>query len=98
VSIARIARQFADSVLMLGAEEIAALADLDSVIESQRHAFIGLADGGAQAPSRLLLNGPADSVAFCYASRLTPPWRSSAPDCRAARTYRPCAPSCRSPR
>ncbi|MCW2944956.1 MAG: ornithine cyclodeaminase, partial [Actinoallomurus sp.] len=31
-----------------------------------------IADGTAQAPSRLLLNGPEDSVAFCYASRLTP--------------------------
>lgn len=67
-----IARPFADPVLTLGAEEIAALADLDSVIESQRHAFLSLDDGSAQAPSRLLLNGPDDSVAFCYASRLTP--------------------------
>ncbi|MCW2701934.1 MAG: ornithine cyclodeaminase [Blastococcus sp.] len=58
-------------VLMLGAEEIAALADLDSVMQSQAQAFISLAQGSAQAPPRLLLNGPDDSVAFCYASRIT---------------------------
>jgi ornithine cyclodeaminase/alanine dehydrogenase-like protein (mu-crystallin family) len=66
------ARPFAEPVLVLGAEEIAALADLESVIESQRRAFVSMAGGTAQAPPRLLLNGPDESVAFCYASRLAP--------------------------
>jgi ornithine cyclodeaminase/alanine dehydrogenase-like protein (mu-crystallin family) len=65
-------RPLSELVLLLGAEEITPLADLKSVIETQRQAFITLADGKAQAPPRLLVHGPDDSVAFCYASRLTP--------------------------
>jgi len=60
------------SILVLGRQEIDSLLDLESVVESQRAAFVGLADGTAQLAPRVLLSGPADgSVAFSYTARLS---------------------------
>lgn len=60
-------------LIWLGPAEIEDLLEFDDVIESQREAFAALADGSGQLAPRLLLPNPADgSVAFCYASRLSP--------------------------
>jgi ornithine cyclodeaminase/alanine dehydrogenase-like protein (mu-crystallin family) len=60
------------SILALGRHEIDELLDLESVIESQRAAFIGLARGTAQLAPRVLLASPDEgSVAFCYTARLS---------------------------
>jgi ornithine cyclodeaminase len=58
---------------VLSRQEIDDLLNLESVIESQRAAFISLASGTAQLAPRVLLSNSDDgSVAFCYAARLSP--------------------------
>jgi ornithine cyclodeaminase/alanine dehydrogenase-like protein (mu-crystallin family) len=60
------------SILVLSRQEIDTLLDLESVVESQRAAFISLAAGTAQLAPRVLLANPDDgSVAFCYTARLS---------------------------
>ncbi len=60
------------ALLLLGRSQIEDLVDLEAVIDSQRRAFIGLAEGTAQLAPRLLLAQPGqDSVAFCYTARLS---------------------------
>lgn len=60
------------TILVLNRQEIGTLLDLESVVESQRSAFIGLAAGTARLAPRVLLANPSDgSVAFCYTARLS---------------------------
>jgi ornithine cyclodeaminase/alanine dehydrogenase-like protein (mu-crystallin family) len=59
--------------LLLGADDVAKLFDLDSGLASQREAFSRLGRGEADQPARLMLPVPQDgSLAFCYAARLAP--------------------------
>lgn len=59
-------------VLVLSAADVERLFHLDLAIESQRAAFTALGRGEAVLPPRLLVPGADDSVAFCYAARLSP--------------------------
>lgn len=59
-------------VLVLSAADVQRLLDVDLAIESQRRAFEELGRGRALLPARLLVEGGHDSVAFCYAARLSP--------------------------
>lgn len=59
-------------LLVLSAADVEQLLDIDLAIESQRRAFDALGRGNALLPARLLVEGREDSVAFCYAARLTP--------------------------
>src|SRR5712691_664018 len=59
-------------LLVLPAEEVRRLFPLDLAIESQRAAFTALGRGTAVLPPRLLVPGAGESVAFCYAARLSP--------------------------
>jgi ornithine cyclodeaminase/alanine dehydrogenase-like protein (mu-crystallin family) len=59
--------------LLLGADDVAKLFDLDSGLASQREAFSRLGRGEADQPARLMLPVQQDgSLAFCYAARLAP--------------------------
>jgi ornithine cyclodeaminase/alanine dehydrogenase-like protein (mu-crystallin family) len=59
--------------LLLGADDVAAVFDLDTGLASQREAFTRLGRGEADQPARLVLPVPDDdSLAFCYAARLAP--------------------------
>jgi ornithine cyclodeaminase/alanine dehydrogenase-like protein (mu-crystallin family) len=58
-------------MLVLSAAEVERLFHLDLAIESQRAAFTALGRGEAVLPPRLLVPGTEDSVAFCYAARLS---------------------------
>ncbi|MFE9007061.1 ornithine cyclodeaminase family protein [Streptomyces sp. NPDC007875] len=60
------------SLLVLSRTQITGLLDPAASLESQRTAFARLAGGTADLAPRLLLPGPDASVAFCYASRLSP--------------------------
>lgn len=58
---------------VLGAEEIADFFDWDIAIASQRAAFEALGNGTADQPPKLMLPlRDDDSVALCYASRVSP--------------------------
>ena len=59
-------------VLVLSAADVAGLLDVDLAIVSQRRAFEELGRGRALLPARLLVEGSRESVAFCYAARLSP--------------------------
>jgi ornithine cyclodeaminase len=59
-------------LLMLSAVDVERFFRLELAIESQRAAFTALGAGTAVLPPRLLVPGTDDSVAFCYAARLTP--------------------------
>jgi ornithine cyclodeaminase/alanine dehydrogenase-like protein (mu-crystallin family) len=59
-------------MLVLSAADVERLFHLDLAIESQRAAFTALGRGEAVLPPRLLVPGAEDSVAFCYAARLSP--------------------------
>jgi ornithine cyclodeaminase len=59
------------NILVLSRAELESLLDEDDVIDSQRAAFLSLANGTGQLAPRLLLPGPDASTAFCYASRLS---------------------------
>ncbi|TKG60797.1 ornithine cyclodeaminase family protein [Prauserella endophytica] len=59
-------------LLVLTRADVERLLDLDAVVRSQRTAFAALAGGTADLAPRLLLPGAEKSVAFCYASRLSP--------------------------
>ncbi|MGH3714377.1 MAG: ornithine cyclodeaminase family protein [Micromonosporaceae bacterium] len=59
-------------LLVLSAADVRRLLDIDLAIESQRRAFDELGRGRAVLPARLLVDGSEDSVAFCYAARLSP--------------------------
>jgi ornithine cyclodeaminase/alanine dehydrogenase-like protein (mu-crystallin family) len=60
-------------LIWLGAADVEELLDVTAAVESQRQAFIALADGSGQLAARLLLPNEADgSVAFCYAARVSP--------------------------
>jgi ornithine cyclodeaminase/alanine dehydrogenase-like protein (mu-crystallin family) len=61
-----------NGLLFLSREEVERLLDLKAVVQSQRAAFAALAGGTADLAPRLLLPGADGSVAFCYASRLSP--------------------------
>jgi ornithine cyclodeaminase/alanine dehydrogenase-like protein (mu-crystallin family) len=59
--------------IWLGAADVEELLDVTAAVESQRQAFVALADGSGQLAARLLLPNDADgSVAFCYAARVSP--------------------------
>ena len=58
-------------MLVLSAADVERLFHLDPAIESQRAAFAALGRGEAVLPPRLLVPGAEDSVAFCYAARLS---------------------------
>jgi ornithine cyclodeaminase/alanine dehydrogenase-like protein (mu-crystallin family) len=59
--------------LLLGADDVAELLDLETGLASQREAFGRLGRGEADQPARLVLPVPGDdSLAFCYAARLAP--------------------------
>lgn len=59
--------------LLLGADDVAKVLDLDTALASQREAFSRLGHGEADQPPRLMLPVPPDgSLAFCYAARLAP--------------------------
>jgi ornithine cyclodeaminase len=59
--------------LLLGADDVAKVLDLDTALASQREAFSRLGHGEADQPPRLMLPVPQDgSLAFCYAARLAP--------------------------
>lgn len=60
------------SLLVLSAADVRELLDVDLAIESQHLAFEELGKGRAVLPARLLIDGAADSVSFCYAARLAP--------------------------
>lgn len=60
-----------DSVLMLSAHDVQRVFSSQIAIQSQREAFTQLACNAAILPERLTLDGPAESVAFCYAARLS---------------------------
>lgn len=63
----------ADELLLLGADEIEALFDWDAAVASQRAAFAALGRGEADQPPKLMLPVAADdSVALCYAARVSP--------------------------
>jgi ornithine cyclodeaminase len=57
---------------VLSAADVERLFHLDLAISSQREAFTALGRGEAVLPPRLLVPGAAESVAFCYAARLSP--------------------------
>ena len=57
---------------VLSAADVERLLGLEAAIESQRTAFMALGLGTAVLPPRLSVPGPAESVAFCYAARLSP--------------------------
>jgi ornithine cyclodeaminase/alanine dehydrogenase-like protein (mu-crystallin family) len=60
-------------LLLLGADDVAGVFDLDTAVASQREAFSRLGRGEADQPVRLMLPVPQDgSLAFCYAARLAP--------------------------
>ena len=60
-------------LLVLGQEEIESCFDWEAAIASQREAFQALGKGEADQPPKLMLPAPADeSVALCYAARVTP--------------------------
>jgi ornithine cyclodeaminase len=59
-------------MLVLSAADVERLFTLDVAIESQRTAFTALGRGTAVLPPRLLVPGAGESVAFCYAARLSP--------------------------
>jgi ornithine cyclodeaminase/alanine dehydrogenase-like protein (mu-crystallin family) len=59
-------------MLVLSAADVERLFTLDVAIESQRAAFTALGRGTAVLPPRLLVPGVRESVAFCYAARLSP--------------------------
>lgn len=61
---------FTHHILGLSATDVSELLTVDLAIDSQRTAFRNLATGEAILPDRLLLDGAAGSVAFCYAARL----------------------------
>jgi ornithine cyclodeaminase/alanine dehydrogenase-like protein (mu-crystallin family) len=59
--------------LLLGADDVAKVFDLDTALASQREAFSRLGRGEADLPARLYLPVPRNgSLAFCYAARLAP--------------------------
>ena len=58
-------------LLVLSASEIESVFDVDTAIESQRVAFRELGLGNAKLPARLLIDGPHESVSFCYAARVS---------------------------
>jgi ornithine cyclodeaminase/alanine dehydrogenase-like protein (mu-crystallin family) len=59
--------------LLLGADDVAGVFDLNTALASQREAFSWLGRGEADQPPRLMLPVPQDgSLAFCYAARLAP--------------------------
>ncbi|MFP5345743.1 MAG: ornithine cyclodeaminase family protein [Actinomycetes bacterium] len=58
-------------LLVLSADEIESVFDVDMAIESQRVAFRELGLGHAKLPARLLIDGPEESVSFCYAARVS---------------------------
>ena len=59
-------------MLVLSAADVERLFTLNVAIESQRAAFTALGRGTAVLPPRLLVPGAGESVAFCYAARLSP--------------------------
>ncbi len=59
-------------MLVLSAADVERLFSLGVAIESQRAAFTALGRGTAVLPPRLLVPGTGESVAFCYAARLSP--------------------------
>jgi ornithine cyclodeaminase/alanine dehydrogenase-like protein (mu-crystallin family) len=59
-------------VLLLSAADVERLFPPGLAIASQRTAFSALGLGEAVLPPRLLVPGAGDSVAFCYAARLSP--------------------------
>src|SRR5699024_2228115 len=59
------------AILFLNASEVRKILTLDLAIESQRRAFRALGQGEAVLPARLLIPGPGDDVAFCYAARIS---------------------------
>jgi ornithine cyclodeaminase/alanine dehydrogenase-like protein (mu-crystallin family) len=59
--------------LLLGADDVAKVFDLEAGLASQREAFSRLGRGEADLPARLILPVPQDgSLAFSYAARLAP--------------------------
>ena len=62
----------APELLMLDEKAVHRLFTVETAVESQRRAFTARASGEAVLPPRLLVPGSEDSVAFCYAARLTP--------------------------
>lgn len=61
----------ATPLLVLSADEVTSLFDVDSAIESQRVAFRELGLGHARLPPRLLIEGTEGSASFCYAARVS---------------------------
>jgi ornithine cyclodeaminase/alanine dehydrogenase-like protein (mu-crystallin family) len=59
--------------LLLGADDVAGVFDLNTALASQREAFSRLGRDEADQPARVMLPVPQDgSLAFCYAARLAP--------------------------
>jgi ornithine cyclodeaminase/alanine dehydrogenase-like protein (mu-crystallin family) len=59
-------------VLVLSAADVRELLGIDLAIDSQHRAFESMGKREAMLPARLLIDGADDSVAFCYAARLSP--------------------------
>lgn len=59
--------------VFLSSRDVTHLFDTATAIDSQRLAFAALGEGTALHPGKLMMADPADdSVAFCYAARLSP--------------------------
>jgi ornithine cyclodeaminase/alanine dehydrogenase-like protein (mu-crystallin family) len=60
-------------LVFLTERDVAAIFDQSRAIQSQRDAFVALGRGTAVLADKLMVGNPRDgSVAFCYASRLSP--------------------------
>lgn len=61
--------EMSTQILVLSADDVRGLLDVDLAIASQQLAFEALGRGEAVLPARLLLEGADGSVSFCYAAR-----------------------------
>lgn len=62
----------ATKLLIFDGDDVERRYDWDTAIASQRRAFAALGEGIAELPHKLILPGADDSVALCYASRISP--------------------------
>jgi hypothetical protein len=63
----------AAELLLLAAEDVDALLDLETVVTSQRDAFFSLARGTSRLGERVVLDGPEGSATFCYVTEPSRP-------------------------
>jgi ornithine cyclodeaminase/alanine dehydrogenase-like protein (mu-crystallin family) len=62
----------ATELLIFDGDDVERLYDWDTALASQRRAFTALGEGVAELPHKLALPGSGDSIALCYASRVSP--------------------------